>query len=37
MQLSEAYGDCTHYSSSIESIGNLYEPGTEVTGLSYYA
>ncbi|XP_044479226.1 E3 SUMO-protein ligase MMS21-like isoform X1 [Mangifera indica] len=31
MQLSEAYGDCTHYSSSIESIGNLYEPGTELT------
>ncbi|KAJ0103564.1 hypothetical protein Patl1_04739 [Pistacia atlantica] len=31
MQLSEAYGDCTHYSSSIESIGNSYQPGTELT------
>ncbi|KAL5736415.1 hypothetical protein ACOSQ2_031203 [Xanthoceras sorbifolium] len=31
IQLAETYGDCMLHSSAIESIGNSYQPGTELT------
>ncbi|KAK3198839.1 hypothetical protein Dsin_022254 [Dipteronia sinensis] len=31
IQLAETYGDCMLQSSAIESIGNSYQPGTELT------
>ncbi|KAJ4726369.1 E3 SUMO-protein ligase MMS21 [Melia azedarach] len=31
IQLVEAYAYCTHHSSAIESIGNSYQPGPELT------
>lgn len=31
IQLMEAYGDCTHHSAAIQSIGNTYQPGSELT------
>lgn len=36
IQLVEAYGDCMLHSSAIESIGNSYQPGTEVCRSSYF-
>lgn len=30
IQLMEAFGDCTHHSAAIQSVGNTYQPGTEV-------
>ncbi|ESR65012.1 E3 SUMO-protein ligase MMS21 [Citrus sinensis] len=31
IQLMEAFGDCTHHSAAIQSVGNTYQPGTELT------